>query len=311
MEFSHTTVLLDETIDKLNIKKDGIYVDGTLGGGGHSEKICQNLNESGTLVGIDQDDFALNYADKRLKPYDCKKYLVKSNFVELKTVLKNIGIEGIDGAVYDLGVSSFQFDDETRGFSYHHDGPLDMRMNTSAELTADEVINTYPPEKLKRILQLYGEERYAGRIVNAIVREREEKPIHRTLALSEIIKEAYPAKERYKEKHPARKTFQAIRLEVNHELEILETAFRDAVEMLNSGGRICVITFHSLEDRIVKNLFKEMQHPCTCPPEFPVCVCGKKPLINIITRKPIVPGEKELEQNRRARSAKLRVAEKR
>ena len=304
MEFSHTTVLLHETVDGLMIKPDGTYVDGTLGGGGHSELICKRLSKDGTLIGIDQDDFALDYAGKRLAPCACHKQFVKNNFVNLKEVLELIGVSQIDGIIYDLGVSSFQFDDETRGFSYHHDGPLDMRMDSGA------VVNTYPPERLKKVLQVYGEERFAGRIVNAVIKERETKPIETTLELSELIKAAYPAKERFKEKHPARKSFQAIRLEVNHELDILEDAFSAGIEALKPGGRMCIITFHSLEDRIVKHFFKDKQNPCTCPPEFPTCVCGKKPEVKIITRKPILPSAEEIEANRRSRSAKLRIAEK-
>ena len=311
MEFSHVTVLLKETVDALEIKPDGIYVDGTLGGGGHSERICKSLGEEGMLIGIDQDDFALDYAGKRLAPYGCQKRLVKNNFVNLDEVLETLGIEAIDGIIYDLGVSSFQFDDERRGFSYHHDGPLDMRMNQNATLSAYEVVNTYSPERLKKILQIYGEERHASRIVNQIVKQRENKPIETTLELAELIKAAYPAKERFKEKHPARKSFQAIRLEVNHELDILEKAFDAGIRALKPGGRMGVITFHSLEDRITKNYFKEQANPCTCPPDFPQCVCGKKSRIKLITRKPIVPSDEEVEDNRRSRSAKLRVVEKR
>ncbi|MEG0074407.1 MAG: 16S rRNA (cytosine(1402)-N(4))-methyltransferase RsmH [Eubacterium sp.] len=309
MTFSHTTVLLGETIEGLKLKPNGVYVDGTLGGGGHSEQICKILNSEGMLIGIDQDDFALDYATKRLAPYPCQKKFVKNNFVQLKAILSQLEVLRIDGIIYDLGVSSFQFDDETRGFSYHHDGPLDMRMNESASLTAYEVVNQYPPEKIKKILQVYGEERFAGRIVNAIVRFREEKPLKTTLELSELIKSAYPAKERFKEKHPARKSFQAIRLEVNHELDILEEALEAGIESLKPGGRMGVITFHSLEDRIVKHFFKSKQNPCTCPPELP-CACGKKPEVKIITRKPILPSEEEIKENRRSRSAKLRIAEK-
>ena len=238
MEFSHTTVLLHETVDGLMIKPDGTYVDGTLGGGGHSELICKRLSKDGTLIGIDQDDFALDYAGKRLAPCACHKQFVKNNFVNLKEVLELTGVSQIDGIIYDLGVSSFQFDDETRGFSYHHDGPLDMRMDSGAALSAYEVVNTYPPERLKKVLQVYGEERFAGRIVNAVIKERETKPIETTLELSELIKAAYPAKERFKEKHPARKSFQAIRLEVNHELDILEDAFSAGIEALKPGGRM-------------------------------------------------------------------------
>ena len=308
MELSHTTVLLEESIDYLNLHPDGIYVDCTLGGGGHSERICQSLGVRGRLVGIDQDDFALNYAGKRLEPYKCHKNLVKNNFVNIKNVLGLLEIDRVNGILYDLGVSSFQFDDESRGFSYQHDGPLDMRMNNDAELSAYDVVNGYAPERLLKILKVYGEERFASRIVKEIVTEREKAPIETTFALSELIKKAYPAK--FKDKHPARKTFQAIRLEVNHELDILEKAFSDAFDVLKPGGRMCVITFHSLEDRITKHFFKEKENPCTCPPEFPVCTCGKKPELKIITKKPVLPSEEEIERNRRARSAKLRVAEK-
>ena len=310
MEFSHVTVLLEETVDALNVKPDGIYVDGTLGGGGHSERICKSLGPEGTLVGIDQDDFALNYAGKRLEPYDCVKHLVKNNFVNLKAVLEDLNIPAIDGIIYDLGVSSFQFDDERRGFSYHHDGPLDMRMNQSAALSAYEVVNDYEPDRLIKILKVYGEEKHAVRIVNAIIAARKEKPIATTLELAELIKAAYPAKERFKEKHPARKSFQAIRLEVNHELDILERAFEAGIAALKPGGRMGVITFHSLEDRIAKNFFREQANPCTCPPDFPKCVCGKVPTIKLVTRKPLAPSAREIEENRRARSAKLRVVEK-
>lgn len=261
MEFSHTTVLLHETVDGLLLKPEGTYVDGTLGGGGHSELICKNLGEKGLLIGIDQDDFALDYAGRRLAPYVCRKKLIKNNFVNLKDVLEEAGVSEIDGILYDLGVSSFQFDDETRGFSYHHDGPLDMRMDAGAALSAYDVVNTYSPERLKKVLQVYGEERFAGRIVNTIIKEREKKPIETTLELTELIRAAYPARERYKEKHPARKSFQAIRLEVNHELDILEDAFSAGIEALKPGGRMCVITFHSLEDRIVKHFFKDRQNP--------------------------------------------------
>ncbi|MGI6108252.1 MAG: 16S rRNA (cytosine(1402)-N(4))-methyltransferase RsmH [Eubacteriaceae bacterium] len=309
MEYKHITVLLEESVNALNIKPDGIYVDATLGGGGHSSAICSRLGPDGTLIGIDQDDFALEYAGKRLESYDCRKILVKSNFEQLGKVLDDLDISGIDGIVYDLGVSSFQLDDDERGFSYHHDGPLDMRMNTESDFSAADLVNTYSKEELIRVLRNYGEERHAGRIASAIIREREKEPIRTTSRLAEIIKYAYPPKER-SGKHPARKSFQAIRIEVNRELIVLDTSFDAALAHLNPGGRICVITFHSLEDRIVKNYFREQADPCTCPPDFPVCVCGKKPQIKLITRKPLVPQSGELEHNARARSAKLRIAEK-
>ena len=308
--FSHTTVLLRESIDGLTIKPNGIYVDCTLGGGGHSQWICESLDESGTLVGIDQDDYALEYAKKRLADFSCQRYFEKSNFASLAKVLKGLHLFGIDGILYDLGVSSFQLDDDTRGFSYHNDGPLDMRMNQSAELTAERVVNDYAPGELKKILFLYGEEKFASQIVKSIVKARTLKRITSTLELSEIVKNAYPPKERFKEKHPSRKTFQAIRLEVNGELKILEDALTQGLDALKPGGRMCVITFHSLEDRVVKHLFKEKANPCTCPSDFPQCVCGKSPEVKLVSRKPIVPGADELEENRRSRSAKLRIVEK-
>ncbi|MBC3803530.1 16S rRNA (cytosine(1402)-N(4))-methyltransferase RsmH [Acetobacterium fimetarium] len=308
--FSHTSVLLRESIEGLCIHPAGVYVDCTLGGGGHSQWICEALGENGILVGIDQDDFALDYAKKRLENYTCQRYFVKSNFASLAKVLESLHLFGIDGILYDLGVSSFQLDDDTRGFSYHHDGPLDMRMNQSADLTAETVVNDYPPGELKKILFLYGEEKFASQIVKSIVKAREVKRITSTLELSEIIKRAYPPRERNKEKHPSRKTFQAIRLEVNGELKILEDALSQGLDALKPGGRMCVITFHSLEDRVVKHFFKNRANPCTCPPDFPQCVCGKKPELKIISRKPIAPGQDEQEQNRRSRSAKLRIIEK-
>lgn len=309
MEYKHVTVLLEESVDYLNIRPDGIYVDCTLGGGGHSELICRRLGPQGTLIGIDQDDFALEYAGKRLEPYDCRKILVKSNFEKLGEVLDDLEIEKVDGVLYDLGVSSFQLDDDERGFSYHHDGPLDMRMDRTKDFSAYDLVNTYPKEKLIEVMRKYGEEKHAARIAQAIIREREKEPIATTGRLAEIIREAYPAKDR-KTKHPARKAFQAFRIEVNRELIILDTSFDAAIEHLNVGGRLCVITFHSLEDRIVKNYFKEQADPCICPPDFPVCVCGRVPTIRILTRKPIAPDTAETDENARARSAKLRVAER-
>ncbi|KNZ43258.1 16S rRNA (cytosine(1402)-N(4))-methyltransferase RsmH [Acetobacterium bakii] len=308
--FSHNTVLLQESIEGLKINSQGVYVDCTLGGGGHSQWICEALDDAGVLVGIDQDDFALEFAKKRLADYTCRRYFVKSNFASLTKVLESLHLSEINGILYDLGVSSFQLDDDTRGFSYHHDGPLDMRMNQSADLTAETVVNDYHPGDLKKILFIYGEEKFASQIVKSIVRAREIKRIVTTLELSEIIKNAYPPKERYKEKHPSRKTFQAIRLEVNGELRILEDSLSQGLKALKPGGRMCVITFHSLEDRVVKHFFKERANPCTCPPGFPQCVCGKEPELKIISRKPILPGGDELEDNRRSRSAKLRIIEK-
>lgn len=308
--FSHTTVLLQESIEGLNINPQGVYVDCTLGGGGHSQWICEALEDTGILVGIDQDDYALDFAKKRLEKYTCERHFVKSNFASLAKVLEGLHLSGIDGILYDLGVSSFQLDDDTRGFSYHHEGPLDMRMNQSADLTAETVVNDYPPGELKKILFIYGEEKFSSQIVKSIVRAREKNRIVTTLELSEIIKNAYPPKERYKEKHPSRKTFQAIRLEVNGELRILENSLSQGLEALKPGGRMCVITFHSLEDRVAKHLFRERANPCTCPPDFPQCVCGKEPEVKILSRKPILAGKNELAENRRSRSAKLRIIEK-
>jgi 16S rRNA (cytosine1402-N4)-methyltransferase len=306
----HISVLLEETIAGLNIRDDGIYVDCTLGGGGHSEAVCRRLSPRGQLIGIDQDQYALERAGSRLEPYACGKTYIHDSFFNLDNILKAAAPRPVDGICFDLGVSSFQFDDASRGFSYHQDGPLDMRMNPEQDLTAAVVVNTYPYEELLRILRLYGEERYAPAIARRILMRREDHPFEGTLELAETVKAAYPPKMRFKDKHPARKTFQALRIEVNHELEFLESALAAAVDHLAPQGRLCVITFHSLEDRTVKNFFKTRQNPCTCPPDFPVCVCGKKPDIEIITRKPITPAPDELAVNRRARSAKLRIAEK-
>lgn len=305
----HISVLLHEAVDGLNVKPDGIYVDCTLGGGGHSAAICEKLGQDGTLVGIDQDSYALKRAAARLAPFDGHKHFVKNNFSHLSEILADLNIDKVDGIVFDLGVSSFQFDQAARGFSYHHDGPLDMRMDQSAPLTAADVVNTYAPEDLKRVLVEDGEEKFAGRIVNAIVKAREKAPITTTLELADIVKSAYPEKFRRKG-HPAKKTFQALRIEVNGELRVLPGALKQAIDALKPGGRLSVITFHSLEDRQAKQLFNEQVDPCICPPEFPVCVCGRKPTIKKITRKPIAPSADELEHNRRARSAKLRIVER-
>ncbi|WKY43883.1 16S rRNA (cytosine(1402)-N(4))-methyltransferase RsmH [Eubacteriaceae bacterium ES2] len=309
-KFSHYSVLYAETLDGLKINPDGIYVDCTLGGGGHSSGISKVLSEKGMLIGIDQDDFALAYAQKRLSEFSCQKQFVKSNFASLTKILEGLHLSEVDGILYDLGVSSFQLDDDTRGFSYHREGPLDMRMDQSGTLSASQVVNHYSYEQLVRILRVYGEERFAPNIVKAIIRAREKKLLTTTTELSEIVKNAYPPKERFKEKHPSRKTFQAIRLEVNGELKILEDALMQGIKALKPGGRICVITFHSLEDRIVKQLFREQANPCTCPPDFPQCVCGKEATLKQVTRKPILPSSSELTQNNRSRSAKLRIAEK-
>ena len=308
-EFHHVSVLLWECIDGLNIKPDGIYVDGTLGGAGHSSQIAARLT-TGRLIGIDRDQVALAAAGKRLEPYKDNVTLVHSNFSEIKQVLQDLNIPGVDGILLDLGVSSPQLDDGERGFSYMADAPLDMRMNRSDSLSAYQVVNDWPYEELRRILYDYGEERYAPKIAAAICSRREAKPIETTLELVDIIRGAMPAAALREKQHPAKRSFQAIRIAVNDELGSVEKVMRDAIDCLNPGGRLAIITFHSLEDRIVKNGMQEAARGCTCPPNFPVCVCGKKPRVQILTRKPIVSGEEELEQNPRARSAKLRVCEK-
>lgn len=309
MSFNHVSVLLKECITGLNIKSNGTYVDGTLGGGGHSFHILQRL-EDGRLIGIDQDTDALTAATNRLKIYGDKFIPVHSNFSNLMNVLAELEIEKIDGLLLDLGVSSFQLDEAERGFSYMNDGKLDMRMNQSDAFTAYEVVNQYSERKLTEIISEYGEENWANRIAKFIVEARGIKPIETTFELVDIIKNAIPAAARKDGPHPAKRTFQAIRIEVNNELRIIEQTIEDAVKVLNKGGRIAIITFHSLEDRIVKNAYKKLAQGCTCPPEFPVCVCGGKPKVKIITKKPILPSDDEVEGNPRARSAKLRVAEK-
>ena len=308
-EFHHVSVLLEECIEGLAIKPDGIYVDGTLGGAGHSSRIAASLT-TGRLIGIDRDPVALKAAGERLKPYADRVTLVHSNFCEIKQVLQDLNIDGVDGILLDLGVSSPQLDDGARGFSYMADAPLDMRMNSEDSLTAHTVVNTWPQEELKRILYTYGEERYSPQIAAAICRRREEKPIETTLELVDVIRSAMPAAALREKQHPAKRSFQAIRIAVNDELASVEKVVRDAIPLLNPGGRLAVITFHSLEDRIVKTGMAEAAKGCTCPPNFPVCVCGKKPLVKIISRKPIVSGAEELERNPRARSAKLRICEK-
>lgn len=308
-EFHHVSVLLQECLDGLNIRPDGIYVDGTLGGAGHSSRIAQRLT-TGRLIGIDRDPVALAAAGERLKPWKDRVTLVHSNFCEIKQVLSDLQIPGVDGILLDLGVSSPQLDDGQRGFSYMADAPLDMRMNGKDALTAREVVNTWPQEELKRILYTYGEERYAPQIAAAICRRREEAPIETTLELVDIIRSAMPAAALREKQHPAKRSFQAIRIAVNDELGSVEKVMADAIPLLNPGGRLAVITFHSLEDRIVKNAMAEAAKGCTCPPNFPVCVCGKEPQVKLISRKPIVSGEAELAENPRARSAKLRVCEK-
>ena len=308
-EFHHVSVLLDECIEGLNIKPDGIYVDGTLGGAGHSSQIAKRLS-TGRLIGIDRDPVALKAAGERLAPYADRVTLVHSNFCEIAQVLEDLNIEGVDGILLDLGVSSPQLDDGSRGFSYMADAPLDMRMNSEDTLSAYDVVNSWSFEELKRILFDYGEERYAPKIASAICKKREEKPIETTLELVDVIRGAMPAQALREKQHPAKRSFQAIRIAVNDELGSVEKVMKDAIPCLNHGGRLAVITFHSLEDRIVKTAMASAAKGCTCPPSFPVCVCGKKPQVHVITRKPIVSTDAELERNPRARSAKLRVCEK-
>lgn len=309
MEFKHVSVLLNECIEGLNIKENGIYVDGTLGGGGHSSEILKNLSGDGLLIGIDQDKDALKAAGLRLQNFNNVKF-VHSNFYNIDSILNNLQIEKIDGMLMDLGVSSYQLDTGDRGFSYMQDAPLDMRMNRENPLSAYEVINNYEEEEIYRIIRDYGEEKFAKRIARFIVENREKKPIETTLELVEIIKSAIPAKARREGPHPAKRTFQAIRIEVNSELSILNKAIEDGINRLNKGGRMAIITFHSLEDRIVKLKFKELATACTCPKEFPICVCGGKAKVKIITRKAIEPSKEEVEENPRSRSAKLRIVEK-
>lgn len=311
MDFEHTPVLLNECINGLNIVSDGIYVDCTLGGAGHSSHIASKLNDKGMLVGIDQDADAIKAAGERLAGFKNVRY-VRDNFSNIKNIAENLGLgqESINGFLLDLGVSSHQLDEADRGFSYNHNAPLDMRMDQRRPLSAYVVVNEYTKEELTRIIKDYGEERWAKRIAEFIINERKIKPIETTFELVSVIKKAVPKGARADGPHPAKRTFQAIRIEVNNELGILENTINDMADLLKTGGRICVITFHSLEDRIIKNVFRNLENPCTCPRDFPVCVCGKKPKVKVITRKPILPGEEELLNNRRAHSAKLRIAEK-
>ena len=310
MDFKHVSVLLDETIEGLNINPDGIYFDGTLGGGGHSYEILKRLTGKGVLIGVDQDGDAIEAANERLKEFDGKYQLVRSNYSEIETILSDLKISKIDGIVLDLGVSSYQIDNLERGFSYKEDAPLDMRMDQRQLLNAADVVNGYTEEQLIAMLRDYGEERFAKSIAKAIIEARQDKPIAATQELSDIVKSAVPTKYSVKKGHPAKKTFQAIRIEVNNELNILRQTLDKMIDHLNPGGRICVITFHSLEDRIVKLNFRNNENPCTCPPDFPVCVCGKKSKGKVITRKPIVPSDEEVENNKRAKSSKLRIFER-
>ncbi len=304
-QLKHTTVLLEETVEKLPLESGKIFVDCTMGGGGHSEQILRR--SKARLIAIDKDEQAFFYAKQRLQAYMDRVVFVKSDFKEIKQVLENLQISQIDGAVMDLGVSSFQLDDAQRGFSYMKDAPIDMRMDQDADFSAYDVVNGYDVQTLKKVIYDYGEEKFGGRIAEAIVRNR---PIKTTLQLAEVIKQAIPASARRTGPHPAKRTFQALRIEVNHELSILEQTIEQIIDLLAPGGVLCIITFHSLEDRIVKHVFRTAEHPCTCPPEFPKCICGKKPKGKVLSKKPIVPTEQELVDNPRARSAKLRVFKK-
>ena len=308
MEFAHKSILLNEVIESLNIKPDGIYADGTLGGAGHSEQIVKRLT-TGKLIGIDQDGEALEASGKRLKEYieDGRAVLVRENYRNIKRVLEDLGIEKVDGILLDLGVSSYQFDNAERGFSYRFDAPLDMRMDTRQELSAYTIVNEYSESELFRIIRDYGEEKFAKNIAKHIVEERSKKPIETTFELNEVVKMSIPAKMRAGKGHPSKQTFQAIRIECNKELEVLREALGDMLSLLKPDGRLAIITFHSLEDRMVKNVFKDAANPCICPSNFPVCTCGRKPMGETLTRKPILPGEEETEENPRAKSAKLRV----
>ena len=311
MEFVHKSIMLEEVIESLAIKPNGIYVDGTLGGAGHSSEIVKRLGEDGRLIGIDQDGEAIEAATKRLKPYKDKVTIVRSNYAQMKEVLRDLGIPKVDGILLDLGVSSYQLDNAERGFTYREDVPLDMRMDQRNPKTAADIVNEYSEMELYRMIRDYGEDRFAKNIAKHIVRAREKKPIETTGELCEIIKAAIPAKMRAGTGHPAKQTFQALRIELNHELDVLKNNLEDMIDLLNDEGRIAIITFHSLEDRIVKNIFRTSERPCICPPEFPVCVCGRVSKGKVITRKPIVPGKEELEENSRSKSAKLRVFERR
>lgn len=310
MEFKHRSVLLEETVNGLNIRPDGIYVDGTLGGGGHAYEICRRLGDKGSIVGIDQDEAAIEAAGIRLKDFGEKVTIVRSNYCEMKSVLQRLGIDKVDGIVLDLGVSSYQLDTAERGFSYREDAPLDMRMDRRQTMTARDIVNDYSEKDLYRVIRDYGEDKFARNIAKHIVIEREKRSIETTGQLTEIIRGAIPMKFQKKSGHPAKRTFQAIRIELNRELDVLKDSLDDMIDLLNPGGRLCIITFHSLEDRIVKSAFKKNEDPCTCPKDFPVCVCGKVSKGSILTRKPILPGPEEMEENSRSKSAKLRIFER-
>ena len=310
MNFRHTSVLLEPSIEQLQIRPNGIYVDGTLGGGGHSYHIAERLTEDGRLIGIDRDEDAICAASKRLEPFTDRVTIVKNNYGNIREVLDRLEISQVDGILLDLGVSSYQLDTAERGFSYMVDAPLDMRMDREESRTACVIVNTYSEQVLFRVIRDYGEDRFAKNIAKHIVKQREEKPVETTGELVKIIQGAIPMKVQKTGGHPAKRTFQAIRIELNRELDVLRDSLDGMIDLLNDDGRICIITFHSLEDRIVKTIFRKNENPCTCPPDFPVCVCGKKPKGKVITRKPILPGEEELEINSRSKSAKLRIFER-
>ena len=311
MEFRHKSVLLEETIEGLNVKPDGIYVDGTLGGAGHAVEVCSRLSAKGRFIGIDQDQDAIIAASERLAAYEDRVTIIRSNYCYMVNELRNLGIHQVDGILLDLGVSSYQLDNEERGFTYRVDAPLDMRMDQRQTRTAADIINGYEEKELYRIIRDYGEDKFAKNIAKHIVAARQEKPIQTTGELTEIIRRAIPMKIQAAGGHPAKRTFQAVRIELNRELDVLRESLDGMIGMLGDGGRICIITFHSLEDRIVKTIFRKNENPCTCPPDFPVCVCGKKSKGRVITRKPILPGAAELEDNSRSKSAKLRIFERR
>ncbi len=310
MEFKHKSIMLEEVISSLNIKADGIYVDGTLGGAGHSFEIAKRLTDGGRLIGIDQDGDAIQAAARRLEPYKDRVTIVRSNYAQMRQVLKDLDIDHVDGILLDLGVSSYQLDNAERGFTYREDVPLDMRMDQRQKETARDIVNDYSEMELFRMIRDYGEDKFAKNIAKHIVAARQDAPIETTGQLIEIIKAAIPAKVRMNGGHPAKKTFQAIRIALNHELDVLKDNLEDMVDLLNDDGRLCVITFHSLEDRIVKNIFRTCERPCICPPEFPVCTCGREPKGKVVTRKPIVPSQEELLENSRSKSSKLRVFER-
>ena len=310
MEFKHKSVLLEETIEGLDIKPDGIYVDGTLGGAGHSSHICERLSATGRLIGIDQDEAAIEAAGSRLIDFGERVTIVRSNYCDMKSKLQELGIDKVDGIVLDLGVSSYQLDTAERGFSYRVDAPLDMRMDRRQKMTAKDIVNEYSEMDLFRIIRDYGEDKFAKNIAKHIVAARQQSPIMTTGQLTQIIRESIPMKIQAAGGHPAKRTFQAIRIELNKELDVLRDSLDGMIDLLDDGGRLCIITFHSLEDRIVKTIFRKNENPCTCPPDFPVCVCGKKSKGRVITRKPILPSDEEMEENPRSKSAKLRIFEK-